>query len=284
MIIEKEPTSHKILEVATKAAIRGGRIIKQFWGDLESSDVHEKSSWRDMVTVADKKSEETVIKTIRSHFKNHAIISEEGGGLVDEANNTYKWAIDPLDGTTNFRHSYPFFCVSIGILVNDIPTVGVVYNPIQDELFTAIKGEGAYLNGRRISVSKVNSLRESLLVTGFAYSSNKDQEQSMNLFKLLNFSTHGVRRDGAAALDLCYVAAGRLDAFWEYGLHIWDIAAGAVIVEEAGGSIIQPDNGKVDLYKGDILACTNGIKDELLGKISESYSNIQAQAPILTAG
>lgn len=262
----------KILEVAIKASIRGGRIIKQYWGDLESSQVEQKSSWRDLVTVADKKSEEIVLKTIKASFPDHIIISEEGGGK-QEVESEYKWAIDPLDGTTNFMHSYPFFCVSIGILKNNKPLVGVVYDPIHDELFTAINGQGAYLNGRPIQVSKVKSLKESLLVTGFAYSVNALQESSIELFKKLNFLTHGVRRDGAAALDLCYVASGRLEAFWEYGLHVWDVAAGALIVQEAGGHTSGPLNEPLDLFDGKILASNKLISQELIEQIKQNQSS-----------
>jgi myo-inositol-1(or 4)-monophosphatase len=177
--------------------------------------------------------------------------------------------VDPLDGTTNFRHSYPFFCVSIGVLLEDKPYVAVVYDPIRDELFTATKGGGAFLNGRRIRVSQVSSLKESLLVTGFAYSVSELQEKSMDLFRKLSFMTHGVRRDGAAALDLCYVAAGRLDAFWEFGLSIWDVAAGSLIVQEAEGLAIDPFGGEQDLFSGRILASNQGIKSELLDVIKQ---------------
>lgn len=271
----KNLNPHKILEVATKAAIRGGRIIKQYWGDLESFQIEEKSSWRDLVTVADKKSEEAVLKTIKHAYPEHIIISEEGGGKsTEDFDSEFKWAIDPLDGTTNFRHSYPFFCVSIGVLQNNEPVVGVVYDPIRDELFTALKGQGAYLNGRKLHVSKVATLKESLLVTGFAYSVNDLQKTSMELFKKLNFMTHGVRRDGAAALDLCYVAAGRLEAFWEYGLNVWDVAAGSLIVQEAGGHVSTPLNDKFDPFEAKILACNDLIAGELVKEITESQKSI----------
>lgn len=268
---------NKLLDVATKAAIRAGRVIKQYWGDLESTEVEQKSSWRDLVTVADKKAEEVVLKTIKHRFPEHIIISEEGGGKATEENQSeYKWAIDPLDGTTNFRHSYPFFCTSIAVLHNDEPVVGVVYDPIHDELFTATKGQGAFLNGRRIHVSTVPSLKESLLVTGFAYSVNELQQRSMELFKKLSFNTHGVRRDGAAALDLCFVAAGRLEAFWEYGLNIWDVAAGALLVQEAGGRIANPLGKPLNLFNGQILASNSLVFDELQGEIINSASLVKS--------
>jgi myo-inositol-1(or 4)-monophosphatase len=267
------------LDIAIMAAIRGGRIINQFWGELNSTQIFEKSSWRDIVTIADKESERVVLETIKSAFPSHFIISEEGGGVNAEHKNNnllpaeqeWAWAIDPLDGTTNFRHSYPFFCVSIGLLNYGKPVLGVVFNPIQNELFTAIKGFGAFLNGRRLKVSKVNTLRESLLVTGFAYSANRTQERSMQLFHKLNFLTHGVRRDGSAALDLCFVAAGRIEAFWEYGLNIWDVAAGSLIVEEAGGNACELTNTEkeIDLFAGEILATNNLIKTELLTQIKD---------------
>lgn len=265
------------LDIAIMASIRGGRIINQFWGELNSTQIFEKSSWRDIVTIADKESERVVLETIKLAFPAHFIISEEGGGVNPEhkssnlsaAEQEWAWAIDPLDGTTNFRHAYPFFCVSIGLLNYGQPVLGVVFNPVQNELFTAIKGQGAFLNGKRLNVSKVNTLRESLLVTGFAYSPNRTQERSMELFHKLNFLTHGVRRDGSAALDLCFVAAGRIEAFWEYGLNIWDVAAGALIVEEASGNICEltDNNKKINLFSGEILATNNLIKAELLSQI-----------------
>lgn len=252
--------AHNILKVAIKAAIRGGRKIYSYWDDLDQEQITQKSCWKDLVTIADKESEALVINTIRAEFPDHEIISEEGGGIIEPTsssiiNNDYQWAIDPLDGTTNFCHSYPYFCTSIGILYKGKPLVGVVYDPTRDELFTAIKGCGAYLNGRPLNVSKVNNIEQALIVTGFAYNQlSKPEDITYKLFAKYNKQSHGVRRDGAAALDLCYVASGRLDAFWEYGLKVWDIVAGSLIVEEAGGCITDPDQANNQDYNFDYFA------------------------------
>ena len=193
-------------------------------------------------------------------------ISEEGGGR--ELNKTtYQWAVDPLDGTTNFCHSYPYFCTSIGVLHEGEAVVGAVYDPTRDELFTAVKGQGAYLNGRPIQVSHTSEISESLLVTGFGYSRVPAiQDAAHELFSKYNMRSHGVRRDGAAALDLCYVAAGRLDAFWEYGLKVWDVTAGSIILREAGGMVSDPTDlthQTFGYFDGKLLA-TNGKLHDLL--------------------
>ncbi|MDX1917681.1 MAG: inositol monophosphatase family protein [Candidatus Caenarcaniphilales bacterium] len=254
-----------MLSLAIKAAERAGRIIYRYWGDLDEAHIQSKSSWRDLVTIADKEAEGAILALIESEYPDHEIISEEGGGAKHHGSKSvFQWAIDPLDGTMNFRHSYPFFAVSIGLIYDGEPLLGVIYDPIKDELFTGIKGSGAFLNGRPLTVSDTGELKDALLVTGFAYHADDLQEYSLKLFQKLNFATHGIRRDGSAALDLAYVAAGRFDGFWEYGLKLWDIAAGIVILREAGGSVSRLDGSVFDLKDPQILATNATLKNALI--------------------
>jgi myo-inositol-1(or 4)-monophosphatase len=209
-----------------------------------------------LVTEADKASETSVLQVLRRHLPDHAILAEESGQLGQQ-NGEFLWAIDPLDGTTNYAHQYPCVAVSIGLLIQGKPSVGVVYNPIHQELYRAATGLGATCNRRSIRVSQTDDLSRSLLVTGFAYDRHQTPDNNYAEFCHLTHLTQGVRRDGAAALDLAYIAAGRLDGYWERGLSIWDMAAGIVLVEEAGGQVTAYDRTPFDLASGRILA-TNG--------------------------
>jgi len=268
--IEKE-----LLKVATEACLRAGKVICYYWEGLEKDQISEKSNWKDLVTKADQESEKEIIKVIQKNFQNHKLISEEGKKENQKVNldteEEYVWVIDPLDGTTNFIHSYPFFCTSIGIIKNKQPVVAAVYDPIAKEMFTAVKDEGAYLNGVPIEVSKIQNLREALLVTGFSYTTDQSQKKSFDLFQELTLSSHGVRRNGAAALDLCYVACGRIEAFWEYGLKSWDMAAGSLIVEESKGQILDPETqNQFDINSGRILATNFYLKEPLLKRLNST--------------
>lgn len=219
------------LEVAQEAALLGGRIL------LSEFDRPPSISYKgevDIVTQADRRSEEAVVTMIRTRFPQHAIVAEEGGGY--EADSPFRWHVDPLDGTTNFAHGYPCFAVSIGLEEAGELIAGVVYQPITKELFTAVKGEGAYLNQKRIHVSKVDRLATSLLCTGFP-SAKRIKSPNIHYYWDFTMRSHGVRRDGSAAMDLAAVACGRFDGFWEFGLHSWDTAAGTLLVREAGGMV-----------------------------------------------
>ncbi len=188
----------------------------------------------DLVTQADRRSEEAIVGRLRSYFPGHTIVAEEGGG--QEADASCRWIVDPLDGTTNFAHGYPCFAVSIGFEQDGELLAGVIYQPVSKELFTTAKGEGAYLNEKRIEVSKIDHLSTSLLATGFP-SVKRSRNPNIHYYRDFTLSSHGVRRDGSAALDLAAVACGRFDGFWEFGLHSWDTAAGALLVREAGGVV-----------------------------------------------
>lgn len=263
------------LETAETIAKEAGDILLSFWGKLHH--IKEKNSYWDLVTEADLASEKHILKKLSEKFKDHEILSEEAG-LSQQKNSHFQWFIDPLDGTTNFTHQYPMISVSMGLLINGIPTVGVIYNPVMNELFLGLKDKVATLNGKDLKVSSVSTLDKSLLATGFAYDRHKTEDRNYKEFCHITQNTQGVRRGGSAALDLAYVAAGRLDGYWERGLKPWDIAAGIVLVREAGGNVTSYDNGPLDLYSGRILA-TNGhihgpLSEELLkaAKIS-SFSS-----------
>ncbi len=243
------------LDVATEAVLAAGAILEDLWGNLET--VQEKGLAGDLVTEADRKAESLILYVLERHCPHHAILAEESG-YQGEQQSTYLWAIDPLDGTTNYAHSYPISCVSVGLMVEGVPQLGAIYNPFRRELFRAAKGLGATLNRRPIQVSASPSLAKSLLVSGFAYDRRETLDNNYAEFCHLTHLTQGVRRSGSAALDLTDVACGRLDGYWERGIKAWDITAGIVILEEAGGKVTAYDQSPLDITSGRILA-TNGL-------------------------
>ncbi|MEL6131331.1 MAG: inositol monophosphatase family protein [Cyanobacteria bacterium J06628_4] len=244
----------RFLDVATEAAMAGGAVLQKYWGNLSS--IQEKGRSGDLVTEADRASEVEVLAVLKRHFPDHAILAEESGQL-GQLDSPLLWAVDPLDGTTNYAHQYPLCAVSIGLLVAGVPTVGVVYNPILQDLYRAAKGLGATHNRQPIQISATIKLSDSLLVTGFAYDRRETLDNNYAEFCHLTHLTQGVRRGGSAAIDLAHVASGCLDGYWERGLSPWDLAAGVVLVEEAGGQISAYDGGPFDIYSGRLVA-TNG--------------------------
>ena len=242
------------LDIATEAAMAGGAVLKHYWGNLSS--IQEKGRSGDLVTEADRASEAEVLAVIGRHYPSLAILAEESGQL-GQRDSPLLWAIDPLDGTTNYAHQYPLCAVSIGLLVAGIPTVGVVYNPILEDLYRAAKGLGATHNRQQMQVSTTAKLTNSLLVTGFAYDRRETDDNNYTEFCHLTHLTQGVRRGGSAALDLAHVACGRLDGYWERGLSPWDITAGVIILREAGGQVTAYDGSDFKMDSGRILA-TNG--------------------------
>lgn len=250
----------KALKVACQAAHESGKVLLRFWGNL--SQVREKSSFSDLVTEADQESEKEIKSILQKAYPQHSILAEESG-LELKSDTEYLWAIDPLDGTTNYAHHFPVFCVSIALLQNQKPILGVIYDPLRQELFQAAEGCGAYLNGVPLHVSTVQTLSKSLLATGFAYDRQESSDRNYPEFCHLTQLTHGVRRLGSAAIDLSYVAAGRLDGYWERGLKIWDVAAGVLLVKEAGGEISSYDGSPFDIYSGRVLATNGHIHQEL---------------------
>ncbi|NBD31835.1 MAG: inositol monophosphatase [Cyanobacteria bacterium] len=248
------------LEIATEAALAAGAVLQDDWGNL--SQVEEKGRSGDLVTNADRASEAVILEIIQRHFPTHSILAEESGSRGEQTAD-YLWAIDPLDGTTNYAHQYPVYAVSIALLIAGIPQVGVIYNPAREELFRAAQGLGATCNRHPIQVSRTQDLADSLLVTGFAYDRRETSDNNYPEFCHLTHLTQGVRRSGSAALDLADVASGRVDGYWERGLSPWDMAAGMVLVEEAGGKTSAYDQSTVSLAKGRILASNPSLHSAL---------------------
>lgn len=242
------------LDIATEAALAGGTFLQDYLGALDT--IEEKGRPGDLVTIADKQAEAAVLQVIQRHVPNHQILAEESGKLGN-LGSRFLWAIDPLDGTTNYAHQYPMSAVSVGLMIDSIPSVGVIYDPFRQELFRAAIGLGATRNRRAIAVSTTPELANSLLVTGFAYDRQQTADNNYAEFCYLTHLTQGVRRSGSAALDLAYVACGRFDGYWERGLSPWDITAGIVILQEAGGKVTAYDTTPIELNSGRILA-TNG--------------------------
>ncbi len=229
-----EDETSELLELAQRLARAAGAIQLEHYETI--LDVRTKSAAIDLVTNVDHACEAIIVETLSSERPEDAILAEEGGGS-DRPDATWRWIIDPLDGTTNYAHGYPRFCVSIGIEHQNEGAVGVVYDPLLDELYSAVRGRGASRNGEPIAVSTESDISRALIATGFAYDVRRSSEDNLNHFAAFVKTVRAIRRDGSAALDLCYVASGRIDGFWELKLHPWDVAAGNLIVQEAGGRV-----------------------------------------------
>jgi myo-inositol-1(or 4)-monophosphatase len=242
-----------MLNTAVKAARRAGAIINRASFDLSALTITAKRQ-NDFVSEVDHAAERAIIEVLRDAYPNHAILAEESGATGESE---YRWIIDPLDGTTNFLHGVPQYAVSIGLAHHGVLSQAVVYDPNRNDLFTASRGRGAYLNDRRIRVSNVIKLQDALISTGFPFRELANLDNYMAMFREITLKSTGVRRAGAAALDLAWVASGRFDGFWEMGLGAWDIAAGALLIIEAGGLIADIDGGEKYLDSGNVV-CGNG--------------------------
>ena len=240
-----------MLNTAVKAARKAGTLIHRASFDIDKLNVRRKRQ-NDFVSEVDEAAEEAIISILREAYPSHGILAEESG--KQRADAEYVWVIDPLDGTTNFLHGFPQYCISIGLLHKGKPTQAVVYDPNRNELFTASKGVGAYLNDRRIRVTKTDRLEDALMATGFPFREVEHLDQYLRMFKNVTLATSGIRRAGAAALDLAWVACGRVDGFWEIGLSPWDMAAGALLVREAGGLIGDLEGNDGFLDSGRVVA------------------------------
>lgn len=269
------------LDVAIETALEAGKILREEYA--LPPDIKYKGDV-DLVTQADKRSEQAIVERLMKHFPSHSIAAEEGSG--QQRSSEFRWQVDPLDGTTNFAHKYPCFSVSIALTQNDKVLAGVVYNPIYHELYAAARGEGATLNGKRIFASKNATLATSLLCTGFPVHKRR-ANPNIHYYYDFTLRSHGVRRDGSAALDLACVAAGRFDGFWEFGLNAWDTAAGVLLVEEAGGRISDFD-GQPYALGGHVILATNGLIHEEMRevalRISQRDPDAPLQAPLQPAG
>lgn len=254
---------HPTLNIAVRAARSAGNVIIRNLGRLDSLSVHTKDR-NDFVTEVDKQAEQEIIYILRKAFPDHSILAEESGA---HQGNDYQWIIDPLDGTTNFLHGFPQFAVSIALRHKGRLEQGVVYDPMRQELFTASRGGGAMLNDRRIRVTNRKTLDGALLGTGFPFKSQQHLETYLDMFRALFPHTAGIRRPGSAALDLSYVAAGRLDGFWEIGLNIWDMAAGVLLIQEAGGLSSDFVGGSNHLESGNLVAGNPKLFAEILKTI-----------------
>ncbi|HUJ80177.1 MAG TPA: inositol monophosphatase family protein [Nitrospiria bacterium] len=253
---------HRLAVSAAKAA---GRLLAGYRG-RELAVTYKGAV--NIVTEADRQAERLIAGMIGKHYPGHIVVGEEGSGttapLPAPTVRVPVWFVDPLDGTTNFAHGFPFYCVSIGVEVEGRMMVGVVYDPVRKELFSAIRGRGAFCNGRRLGVSTTEKLDQSLLVTGFAYNIRTSRRTNLGHFSHFSLRCRGVRRTGSAALDLCYVAGGRFDGFWEMNLWPWDTAAGSLIVEEAGGRMSGFEGRPYDLRVPELVASNGRIHEEML--------------------
>jgi len=249
--------------IALKAVKEGGAILMKYLGKIKSIDYKGEIN---LVTEADRRSEEVILNIIKDNYPDHRILAEETG----ESGNSspFKWIIDPLDGTTNYAHGYPCFCVSLAVEHEEEVIYGAVYDPVKDELFTAEKGKGAFLNGKEIKTSSTKQLDQSLLCTGFPYDVRDDMDSNILDFRTFLMKAQAVRRDGSAALDLCYTAAGRFDGFWEQKLFPWDVAAGGLLVTEAGGKLSNFKGENFSIYDNEIVASNGIIHDQMVEALS----------------
>lgn len=254
--------SSALINVMTAAAQKAARKLVRDFGEVEHLLVSKKGP-ADFVTIADKKSEDTLVYELKKARPDYSFILEEGGKITgkDESNT---WVIDPLDGTTNFIHGIPHFAISIGLMRDNDMFAGVIYNPIQDEMYWGEKGQGAFLNGRRIRVSSRKDVSQSLFSTGIPFMGSEKEERFLERLEAVMSVSSGVRRFGSAALDLAYVAAGRYDGFWETGLKPWDMAAGIAIVREAGGFVTDIRGRKDMMDRGDIVCANDKLHPQLL--------------------
>jgi len=239
------------LEISAEIAREAGALLAKFF---ERRIGYELKGEYDLVTEADRASEQLVIDRLRAHFPTHSIVAEEGGGHAGTSD--YCWYVDPLDGTTNFAHGFPMYNVTMALEQAGQLVAGVIFDPERNEMFSSERGSGAYLNNRRIRVSRVSRVEDALVATGFP-SKKRHQDINVHFYYQLAMITHGVRRAGSAALDLAYVASGRLDGFWEFGLNPWDMAAGVLLIQEAGGQCSDMQGGPVSL-RGPHLLADNG--------------------------
>ncbi len=247
------------LEIAEQAAREAGVVLLENLGKVKEIEFKAKNS---LVTEVDKLSEEIIINKIKKSFPSHDIFAEESGR--DSEDSDHLWLIDPIDGTTNYAHAYPFFSISIALEVNGVVEVGLVYDPVKDEMFTAELAKGAYLNNKPIEVSKSYAIEHSHVCTGFMHEIEWMVEANIKHFGNFIRRARAVRRDGSAALDVCYVACGRFDGFWELGLNPWDTAAAVLILKEAGGHITTFSGGEYSIYMKEILASNSIVHDQMI--------------------
>lgn len=264
----KSHSHDTLLQAAVEAGQEAGALLLRY---AETGFRIEYKNPINLVTDADRAAEQCVVDHLRSRFPDHQFLAEEQGRYED-GSSPYRWIIDPLDGTTNFAHSYPAYCVSIGLEYDGRCILGVVFDPSRNELFTAIEHHGAYVNDRPLHVSETKTLDSSLLVTGFAYDIRETKRNNLDHFAKFALKAQGLRRTGSAALDLCYVAAGRFDGFWEVRLNPWDMAAGSVIAREAGGCLTDFSGKDLSIYGQELVASNGRIHEAMLAVLNQAPS------------
>ena len=262
----QDPPADVLLVTAVEAARQAGEVLRE----CARVGFHiEYKNVINLVTDADCRAEQRIIDVIQRTFPSHRILAEERG-LAQRSSSPYQWVIDPLDGTTNLAHGFPAYCVSIGVEHEGRSLIGVVFDPTRDELYTARRGQGAFLNDAPISVSATDHLDRALLVTGFGYDIRETANNNLDHFVRFALKAQGLRRTGTAALDLCYVASGRFDGFWEVALNPWDMAAGIVILEEAGGKVTNFEGGKHSIYGKELVASNGRIHQAMLDVLQQT--------------
>lgn len=282
-IADRVPANLNLAAGAAGIALEAGALIRDYF---EQGVATEYKGEVDLVTAADRASEKLIGERLREIFPGHGIYGEEG--TREHLEQEYRWYVDPLDGTTNFAHGFPVFCVSMGLEHRPAGTAqeadgtmiaGVIYDPTRDELFVAERGQGAYLNGKRIHVSKTPSLAESIVATGFP-SRKRHANPNIHFYHEFTLRSHGVRRAGAAAIDLAYVAAGRLDGYWEFNLNPWDTSAGSLLVTEAGGTMSSFDGSPFELNSREILATNGNIQGEMQTLFANMFAGRELDPPL----
>lgn len=250
-----------LIEISKQA----GKLIKEGFG--KNLEINYKTNEINLVTQIDKASEKLIIDFIKNKFPSHSILAEEGGGVKNDSE--YLWVVDPLDGTTNFTHGLPIFAVSIGVQKNNKTIAGVVFDVMRDVIYSAELGSGAFANSNKLKVTDTEKLNHSLLVSGFPYNIAENPDHAFERFVALTKKSRGVRRLGSAAIDFCYLASGVFDGFWEVNLHPWDICAGKLIVEEAGGLVTDFEGKQIDIYSKKILCTNNKIHNQIMSVMNE---------------
>lgn len=254
----------KLVAIAQRAASLGGDQLSHYFGQL--NQVREKGISGDLVTEADHAAEAAVLAFLWAETPEFGVLAEESGRHPKAS--PYEWCIDPLDGTTNYAHGFPFFGTSIGLTWNGLPLLGALAVPALAELFWGAPGQGSWCNGKKLAVSSCNQLGDALLATGFAYDRRSRLDNNYSEFAYFTHRSHGVRRAGAAAVDLAFVAAGRMDGYWERGLSAWDLAAGVVLVEQAGGLVCNYAGGEMVLAEGRLIACGQALQQQIVGGLA----------------
>lgn len=264
------------LSIAKEAAVEAGKIILHHLGNLTNIEIKNNQQFN-LVTEADKAAEQCIVDIIHRHFPDHKILAEERGAVDNDSD--VKWIIDPLDGTTNYTHGLPIFSTSIGIEKAGEVIAGVVYNPAMNEMFYTEKGSGSFLNDHRIHVSSTTSLLRSLLVTGFPYNVHENPDFCLERFNTFVYEAHAIRRLGSAAIDCAYVACGRLDGFWEIWLHPWDVAAGALMIREAGGVTTDFYGNEHSIYKPQFLG-SNGLIHQKMIEVLKKAEAVKTETSL----